>query len=114
MNKERGFIALTSVLIIMAVIMVLGITAFHSSLIDQAISASFDNSLEASTLAHACAQEGLSILKNEINYSQGYGAPEENQQEVYPQEGYDPGAVGDSNLIIELAEQVFSEKMQKL
>ena len=48
------------------------------------------------------------------NYSQGYGAPEENQQEVYPQEGYDPGAVGDSNLIIELAEQVFSEKMQKV
>ena len=48
------------------------------------------------------------------NYSQGYNAPEETQQEVYPQEGYDPGSVGDSNLIIELAEQVFSEKMQKV
>ena len=82
MNKERGFIALTSVLIIMAVIMVLGITAFHSSLTDQAISVSFDNGLEASTLAHACAQAGLSILKDDINYSQGYGYLDLNKEEI--------------------------------
>jgi hypothetical protein len=54
-------------------------------------------------------------------YQQGYAAapvevpPEAYPQEMYPQEAYyPPEQMGDSNLIIELAEQVFSEKMQKI
>ena len=49
-------------------------------------------------------------------YDQGYqgGYAPEQAQEFYPQEGYDLAGAGDSNLIIELAEQVFSEKIQKI
>ena len=35
-------------------------------------------------------------------------------QEMSPQAGYDPNSGGDSNLMIELAEQVFSEKIKKV
>jgi hypothetical protein len=41
--------------------------------------------------------------------------PQQGQyQEMYPQSGYDPNSGGDSNLMIELAEQVFSEKIKKI
>lgn len=65
----------------MAVIMILGITAFHSSLTDQSISVSFDDGLEAFTMAQACAREGLAILKDDINYL-GYNYLDLTKQEV--------------------------------
>ena len=64
------------------------------------------------------------IQQLEQNYSQNYNQQEYDQgqnqgyapqyQEMSPQEGYDPNSGGDSNLMIELAEQVFSEKIKKI
>jgi len=67
-NKNSGFVAITSVLIIGALIIILGVSIFHASLSDQTISASYDNLQTASNLASACVRAGISRLKNDINY----------------------------------------------
>ena len=68
-KKQEGFIAITSVLIIGALILVLGISIFHASLTDQSISSSYDSGEQASILADACARQAFFKLKNDINYS---------------------------------------------
>lgn len=67
-RREKGFIAITSVLIIGTLIVVLGVSVFHSSLTDQTISASYDAGQEASFLAEACVRAGIFKLKNNVNY----------------------------------------------
>lgn len=82
-----------------------------------------DTIREINTMEEQYPPEGYNAgYQQNTGYDQQYSNPgyqggytqEQNQQEVYPQEGYDPASAGDSNLIIELAEQVFSEKMQKI
>ena len=68
-KEQKGFIAITSVLIIGALILILGISIFHASLTDQSISSSYDSKEQASILADACAREAVFKLKNDINYS---------------------------------------------
>lgn len=71
MNKnktEKGFLAITTVLIVTSLVMVLGIAAFHSGIISQEISVTHERAVKASSLADACLREGFSILKNNLNY----------------------------------------------
>ncbi|MFA4998424.1 MAG: hypothetical protein WC514_00120 [Candidatus Paceibacterota bacterium] len=68
-KKQEGFIAITSVLIINALILVLGISMFHASLTDQSMSASYDSGEEASSLAETCLREAFSKLKGNISYT---------------------------------------------
>ncbi len=68
-KKQEGFIAITSVLIINALILVLGISMFHASLSDQSMSASYDSGAEASSLAETCLREAFLKLKVNISYT---------------------------------------------
>jgi len=70
-ENQKGFIAITSVLIINALILVLGISMFHVSLMDQSMSASYDDGEEASLLAQACLREAFSRLEGNIGYAGG-------------------------------------------
>lgn len=70
-KKESGFIALTSVLIIGAVTVILGVSIFYASLTDQAISTAYQNSQEAAFLADFCLKEGVLRLKEDIDYVGG-------------------------------------------
>lgn len=79
---KEGFVAITSVLIITAVIMILGVSLFYSTLTDQAVSVSFDRGLEAASLAGACAREGVSRLKEDINYDGYYYIEEEDRVKI--------------------------------
>jgi Tfp pilus assembly protein PilX len=74
-KKEKGFIAITSVLIIGALIVVLGVSMFYASLTDQSISSSYEDGQGASFLAEACVREGIIRLKDDI-YFTGYGFSE--------------------------------------
>jgi len=67
-KTEGGFIALTSVLIIGAVVLVLGVSLFHSALTDYSISSAYENGQEASFLADFCLKEGVLRLKENIDY----------------------------------------------
>lgn len=67
-KTEGGFIALTSVLIIGAVIIILGVSIFYASLTDQAISTAYQSSQEAAFLADFCLKEGVLRLKENIDY----------------------------------------------
>lgn len=54
--------------------------------------------------------QGYDQKYNQEDYEQGYG-----EQEYYPQEGYGNESAGfDSGTIVEIAEQVFSEKIKKI
>jgi hypothetical protein len=68
-KKQNGFIAITSVLIISALILILGISIFHASITDQAMSSSYDDGEEASFLAVACARIAFFKLKENIDYA---------------------------------------------
>jgi len=70
MNKktESGFIALSSVLIIGAVIIILGVSIFFASLTDQSISTAYQSGQEAAFLADFCLKEGVFRLKENIDY----------------------------------------------
>jgi len=70
-KTESGFIALTSVLIIGAVVLVLGVSLFHSSLTDYSISSAYENGQEAAFLADFCLKEGILRLKENIDYMGG-------------------------------------------
>jgi len=70
-KTEEGFIALTSVLILGAVIVVLGVSIFYASLTDQGISTAYQNSQEAAFLADFCLREGVLRLKENIDYVGG-------------------------------------------
>jgi len=68
-KKQNGFIAITSVLIISALILILGISIFHASITDQAMSSSYDDGEEASFLADVCARVAFFKLKENIDYA---------------------------------------------
>lgn len=68
-KKQEGFVAITSVLIVSALVLVLGISMFHNSLEDQAMSSAFDKGQEASLLADFCAREAFQNIKQDINYA---------------------------------------------
>lgn len=68
-KTEGGFIALTSVLIIGAVVLVLGVSLFHSGLTSYSISSAYESGQEAAFLADFCVKEGVLKLKEDINYS---------------------------------------------
>ena len=68
---EKGFIALTSVLIIGAVVLVLGISLFHSALTDYSISTAYQSGQKAAFLADFCLKEGAFKLKENIDYIGG-------------------------------------------
>ena len=67
-KTEEGFIALTSVLIIGAVIIILGVSIFYASLTDQAISNDYQNGQKSNFLADFCLKEGILRLKENIDY----------------------------------------------
>ena len=71
-KTEGGFIALTSVLIIGAVVLVLGVSLFHSALTDYSISSTYESGQTAAFLADFCLKEGILKLKEDIDYK-GYG-----------------------------------------
>ena len=68
-KKQKGFIAITSVLITGALILVLGVSMFYASLTSQSISSSYDSGEYAFILANVCARQAISKLKQDINYS---------------------------------------------
>ncbi len=70
-KTEGGFIALTSVLIIGAVVLVLGISLFHSALTDYSISTAYESGQKAAFLADFCLKEGVFKLQEDINYIGG-------------------------------------------
>ena len=62
--------------------------------------------------------ENVYIPQTQESRQENYAPqPQYSQQEYYPQEGYDEhsSSIGnDTDIMIEIAEQVFSEKMQKM
>jgi len=68
-KEQKGFVAITSVLIVSVLVFVLGISLFHSSMEDQSMSAAYDNGQEASLLADNCAREAFHKLKENIDYA---------------------------------------------
>ena len=94
--------------------------AINQSKIKNAINKDMEEGIQPSITE----QGVVPIQQLEQNYSQNYNQQEYDQgqnqgyapqyQEMSPQEGYDPNSGGDSNLMIELAEQVFSEKIKKI
>jgi len=70
-KTEGGFIALTSVLIIGAIVLVLGVSLFHSSLTDYSTSTAFESGQEAAFLADFCLKEGILKLEENIDYRGG-------------------------------------------
>ncbi len=92
------------------------IDAINQSKIKNAVNKEMEEGMQPSIVNQG---ENVPIQQLEQNYSQqnysdpyaqgGYNYPPQGQ-EIYPQGGYDPNSGGDSNLMIELAEQVFSEK----
>ena len=94
--------------------------AINQSKIKNAINKDMEEGMQPSITE----QGVVPIQQLEQNYSQNYNQQEYDQgqnqgyapqyQEMSPQEGYDPNSGGDSNLMIELAEQVFSEKIKKI
>src|SRR4030042_5960248 len=70
-KREGGFIALTSVLIIGAIVLVLGISLFHSALTDYSISTAYESGQKAAFLADYCLKEGVQKLQEDIDYIGG-------------------------------------------
>jgi hypothetical protein len=70
-KREGGFIALTSVLIIGAIILILGVSLFHSALTDYSISTAYESGQKAVFLADFCLKEGVFKLQEDINYIGG-------------------------------------------
>lgn len=70
-KTEGGFIALTSVLIIGAIVLILGISLFHSALTDYSISTAYQSGQKAAFLADFCLEEGIQKLQEDINYIGG-------------------------------------------
>ena len=70
-KTENGFIALTSVLIIGALILILAVSLFHSALTDYSISTAFESGQKAAFLADFCLAEGVLKLQEDINYIGG-------------------------------------------
>jgi putative endonuclease len=70
-KSGAGFIALTSVLIIGAVVLVLGISLFHSALTNYSISTAYESGQKAAFLADFCLKEGVFKLKENIDYIGG-------------------------------------------
>jgi len=68
-GKQKGFVAITSVLIVSVLVFVLGISMFHSSMADQSMSVAHDNGQEASILADVCAREAFRKMKENIDYA---------------------------------------------
>lgn len=60
---------MTAVLIVSALVVVLGISAFHASSVERSMSSSYESSQDARMLAEACVNEGVSRLKDDIDYS---------------------------------------------
>lgn len=93
--------------------------AINQSQIKMAVNGNLDQGMQPSI----SNQENVPIQQIEQNYPQqdynqqySQQAIPQNQQyqEYYPQAGYDSSTGGDSNMMIELAEQVFSEKIKKV
>jgi len=70
-KREKGFIALTSVLIIGAIVLILAISLFHSALTDYSISTAYESGQQAAFLADFCLKEGVIKLQEDINYIGG-------------------------------------------
>lgn len=70
-KRENGFIALTSVLIIGAIVLVLGVSLFHSALTDYSISTAYESGQKANFSADFCLKEGVLRLKENIDYKGG-------------------------------------------
>ncbi len=70
-KREGGFIALTSVLIIGAIILVLGVSLFNSALTDYSISSAYESGQEAAFLADFCLKEGVLRLEENIAHLGG-------------------------------------------
>lgn len=70
-KREKGFIALTSVLIIGAIVLILAISLFHSALTDYSISTAYESGQQAAFLADFCLKEGIVKIQEDINYIGG-------------------------------------------
>lgn len=69
MKKEPGFIALITVLIILAVALIVSLSANLLSINEAQMSLSKNQSSEAYYLANLCAEEALMRLKEDESYS---------------------------------------------
>src|SRR4030042_7047206 len=68
-KKQKGCVVFNSVVISSLLVLVLGISMFHSSMEDQSMSVAYDNWQEASLLADACSREAFHKMKEDINYA---------------------------------------------
>ncbi len=70
-RNQRGFIALTSISIFGAVILVIGVTASISSLVDSRMSLSVQKSARSLSLANLCAENAVWELAEDEDYEGG-------------------------------------------
>lgn len=70
-KSEKGFMAITAVLIIGAIVLILGISLFHSALTDYSISTAYESGQKAAFLADYCLREGILKLQEDIDYLGG-------------------------------------------
>lgn len=68
-KNQEGFIALTSILIVGAIVLTISIGLSLRSIGETNMSLGEQLSNRASGLAHACAEDALLKLKNDLNYS---------------------------------------------
>jgi len=80
-KSERGFMALTSVLIIGAIVLVLAVSVFHSALTSYSISSAYEAGQQADFLADFCLRLAVFELQNNTAYG-GPADPEADQVKI--------------------------------
>ena len=96
LSSERGYIALITVSIIMAVVLLIVISASQLSISESEMALKQSRSAESFYLASACAEIALEKLKNNLNYGGNENiAINNNQCVILPIEG-----TGNKNRII--------------
>ena len=86
-SSERGFIALTSVLVLSGVFIVLFMGMFFSATEEMEKVTNESEAIKALSLANSCIEVGLNELKNNSNYTGGENVQvDENDCEIKPVE----------------------------
>jgi len=68
-KEQKGFIALTTVLLVLVITLVVGISVGLGSIIEMQASLQKNQSSASYYLANLCAEEALMKLKEDINYA---------------------------------------------
>lgn len=69
MKNEKGFIAITSILIVSAIVLAIGIGVSLRAIGETDMSLGEELSIRALNLADACAEDAMLKLKNNLSYS---------------------------------------------